>query len=526
MMHEHRLSIGNRLSFRHHFTDLNQGESGRPGDHSWHLCSSALRLRFHVTSSTNRLSIILMVSSQSDQIEAQTAAMKDVASAKPKVDWTTQVDTEQVFRLVDSILPFEACLYHQLLPLSLEGSRLKLGMVNLDDATALDYVRRILAYMNCSLAPQTLSTDVHHAVLSAYLSYTGSQKQPSRPKGITRAIAQHTGQRLTQDATKKGAPRAGNTTLDPTPSVGEQDSHPTLLVDSPEDLNALVGKPVASPPMVLPSLDRTEVSVQPPATILEHAPAIAPDEQPETLSNDDKRLHETLILSDDRPFANPLPAAPSVGDALPLLAVEPKHLSEPVTVLAALPPSELLVELLGRLLVGGIGRLYFERQSQHGRILWSQDGVLQSVLEALPLDVIQGVVNELKLLTHLPLLPVQKPKQVEIERLYQKQRLLLRLRVMPGTHGEEATVQVLRGAALKFYQQQQLATLSRDALTIAQNLQSKVSEIRARTRFYSSLHAEQLSVLPALGQIIKNVEEQLEALKALYATQSEVEKNR
>lgn len=473
--------------------------------------------------------ITLMVSSQGDQIEAQTAAMNDfVASAKPKVDWTTQVDAEQVFRLVDSILPFEACLYHQLLPLSLEGSRLKLGMVNLDDAAALDYVRRILAYMNCSLAPQTLSTDVHHAVLSAYLSYTGSQKQPSRPKGITRAIAQHTGQRLTQDAASKSVPRASNTS-DATPPVLNQDSHPTLLVDSPEDLNALVGElvePIASPPVVLKPSDSAEILVQPPATRLEHAPAIAPKETSEALADDSNRLQETLILKDDRLSIAIPPVMTTVGDALPLLSVEPKHLSEPVTVLAALPPSELLVELLGRLLAGGIGRLYFERQSQHGRILWSQDGVLQSVLEALPLDVIQGVVNELKLLTHLPLLPVQKPKQVEIERLYQKQRLLLRLRVMPGTHGEEATVQVLRGAALKFYQQQQLANLSRDALTIAHNLQQKVSEIRARTRFYPSLDPEQLSVLPALGQIIKNVEQQLDALKALYAAQSEAEKNK
>lgn len=97
-----------------------------------------------------------MVSLPGDQIEVETAASNDlVALAKPKADWTTQLDTEQVFRLIDSILPFEACLYHQLLPLSLEGSRLKLGMVNLDDAAALDYVRRILAYMNCSLVPQT-----------------------------------------------------------------------------------------------------------------------------------------------------------------------------------------------------------------------------------------------------------------------------------------------------------------------------------------------------------------------------------
>ncbi|XHX80662.1 MAG: hypothetical protein RBJ76_12245 [Stenomitos frigidus ULC029] len=488
-----------------------------------HVCDST------ITSSKNRLSITLMVSSPGDQIEAQTAPMKDfAASAKPKADWTTQVDTEQVFRLVDSILPFEACLYHQLLPLSLEGSRLKLGMVNLDDAAALDYVRRILAYMNCSLAPQTLSTDVHHAALSAYLSHTGSQKQPSRPKGVTRAIAQQTGQRLIQETIQKGAPGANATTaVEATSPELDQNSHPTLLVDSPEDLNVLVRAvmPLAPLPAVFPSSDRGEVSVPPPATLVEPSPVVplVPLEVPTDARN---RRQETLILKDDRLSIAIPPAIATIGDALPLLSVEPKHLSEPVTVLAALPPAELLVELLGRLLVGGIGRLYFERQSHQGRILWSQDGVLQSVLEALPLDVIQGVVNELKLLTHLPLLPVQKPKQVEIERLYQKQRLLLRLRVMPGTHGEEATVQVLRGAALKFYQQQQLASLGRDALTIAHNLQHKVSEIRARTRFYPSLDAEQLSVLPALSQIIKSVEEQLEALKALYAAQSEAEKHK
>lgn len=454
-----------------------------------------------------------MVSSP-DPIDAQTATLKGFAtSAKPKAAWTTQVDTEQVFRLIDSILPFEACLYHQLLPLSLEGSRLKLGMVNLDDAAALDYVRRILAYMNCSLAPQTLSTDVHHAALSAYLSYTGSQKQPSRTKGVTRAIAQRTEQRLAPDAPQE-ASEESSTAIGATSSERDQ-AHPTFLVDSPEDLN-------------VPNLERPSAPL--PAVILPdpdgsaEVPSIAPDEQPTRLPNAANRLQETLILEADRLSAAIPPVMPTVGDALPLLPVEPKHLSAPITVLATLPPAELLVELLGRLLVDGIGRLYFERQSQHGRILWSQNGVLQSVVEALPLPTIQGVVNELKLLTHLPLLPVQKPKQVEIERLYQKQRLLLRLRVMPGTHGEEATVQVLRGAALKFYQQQQLATLSRDALTIAHDLQHKVDEIRTRTRFDQSLDPDQLSILPALSQIIKGVEQQLEALKALQAASEAQEK--
>jgi hypothetical protein len=464
-----------------------------------------------------------MVSSPGDHINDQATPLKDFAApAKPKAVWAAQFNAEQVFRLIDSILPFEACLYHQVLPLSLEGSRLKLGMVNLDDAAALDYVRRILAYMNCSLVPQTLATDVHHAALSAYLSYTGSQKQPLSRPTTARAIAQHTGQRLTKDAAKNGASEVvKKDAIDAAEAHIAQDSHPTFLVDSPEDLNFQdldIAAPPAPPQAVLAT---------PPAAGL-RSPALpkatAPQEQATEHPDDTSRLRETLILKPEQLSAKAkAPAMPTPGDALPMLLVEPKHLSAPLTMLATLPPSELLVELLGRLLAGGIGRLYFERQSQHGRILWSQNGVLQSVLEELPLDVIQGVVNELKLLTHLPLIPVKKPKQVEIERRYQKHRLLLRLRVMPGVNGEEATVQVLRGAALKFYQQQQLASLSRDALTIAQELQRKVNEMRVRTRFYPLHSPDQLSLLPALDEVIKSVEQELEALKALRLTTSEEE---
>ena len=466
-----------------------------------------------------------MVSSPGDQTHDQAAPLEDFAvSAKPNAGWTDQLDAEQVFRLIDSILPFEACLYHQVLPLSLEGSRLKLGMVNLDDAAALDYVRRILAYMNCSLVPQTLATDVHHAALSAYLSYIGSQKQPLSRPTTARAIAQHTGQRLTKDTAKNGAATVKTDAIDAAASHIAQDSHPTFLVDSPEDLNFQdldIATPQAPPLPVfatpVPLTAAEPRSSAPP-------PLRASQEQATEHPHDVSRLRETLILKADQLSAKAkAPEIPIPGDALPILPVEPKHLSEPLTVLATLPPSELLVELLGRLLVGGIGRLYFERQSQHGRILWSQNGVLQSVLEELPLEVIQGVVNELKLLTHLPLTPVQKPKQVEIERRYEKHRLLLRLRVMPGVNGEEATVQVLRGAALKFYQQQQLASLSRDALTIAQELQRKVNEMRVRTRFYPLHSPDQLSILPALDEVVKSVEQELEALKALRLTALEEE---
>lgn len=464
-----------------------------------------------------------MVSFSGDQSNlSANKQLEPINGAKPKSDWADYLDAEQIFRLIDSILPFEACLYHQILPLGLEGSRLRLGMVNLEDTAALDYVRKILAYMNCSLVPQTIASDIHHAVLSAYLNHTGTQKQPVNPhaNSSSQSIAKRIEQKLTQEAAKKAIVASANDEKNLRPNLPDPHSNPTLLVDSPENLNFQDFDGVDSPILLTGAESGTVIAgavdsgaVNSDVVGLDSVDSAS---QSEVASNHPNGQQATFILrSEQSPPVEAPPDVSSLGDSLPALDINARYLSAPADVLAALPPSELLQELLGRVLVAGIGRLYLERQPNNARILWSQNGVLQSILDELSVETLQGVINELKRLTRLPLLPVLQPKQVEIERLYQRHRLLLRLRVMPGNHGEEATVQVLRGAALKFYQQQQLANLSRDALTIAQELQQKVNEIRVRTRFYPMLTAEQLSVLPALDNVLKSVEQQLEALKKL-----------
>jgi hypothetical protein len=199
---------------------------------------------------------------------------------------------------------------------------------------------------------------------------------------------------------------------------------------------------------------------------------------------------------------------PPTPTQLSVLNVEALHLSSRVEVLATLPAPQLLQELLGRVLREGIGRLFFERHQSQGRILWSQDGVLKSMLEGIDIVLFQEVIDELKRLTDMPVCPVEQAKQVEVERIYQNTHLLLRLRVMTVGGKEEATLQVLRGAALRFYQQQQLSNLSRDALRLAEELQRKVNQIRDRTR----LSPVPLEGLPALEQVIRNVDDQIEAL--------------
>ena len=385
-------------------------------------------------------------------------------------------DTEQMFRLIDSILPFEACLYYQFLPLALEGRHLKLGMVAPNDSSALGYVRHILAYLNCSLKTEQIAAEEHQAMLSAYLNYTHTSS--SHQKQAVR--------------TNSTVPRSEQPTLvlnDSQVADSELRSHSDDELTSPisseqlsenSNKSSLESNHILRLPSNMPSVERHQVQ------------AVAPTTAP------------TSISRVSLPIEGLLP-----------LEVQALHLSRPIEFIATLPPQQLLQELLGRVLIGGIGRLYFERQSGQGRILWSQDGVLQSVLEGLTLPVFQGVIIELKRLVSLPLLPVMQAKQVEIERRYQQEDLLLRLRVMPGTYGEEATLQVLRGVALKFYQRQQLDKLSQDALTLAQQLQRKLNEICAR----SHRHPINLEALPALNQILQGLDKQVEALAKLQIDQ-------
>ena len=376
------------------------------------------------------------------------------------------IDTEQLFRLIDSILPFEACLYYQFLPLALEGKYLKLGMVDPNDSSALGYVRHILAYLNCALKKEQISTDTHQAVLSAYLNHIHSTPSPPKPPAKK----------------KDNLPRSEQPTL-----ILEDD---TLPDGNPAPSSPL---PIPPAPPPLPAPESLAVPTNVSSLPTPPQPSGVPPEKTIT------------------PASIPPPPAPP----LPRLVVRSLYLSRPLEFIASLPPQQLLPELLGRVLIGGIGRLYFERQANGGRILWSQDGVLQSILEGLSLSIFQGVILELKRFANIPLMPVIQPRQVEIERLYQDECLLLRLQVMPGNHGEEATLQVLRGVALKFYQRQKLEKLGQESLKLTQQLQRKLSEIRDRSSRYSL----PLEALPALQRLLNGLDKQLEALAQLPVNQ-------
>lgn len=372
-----------------------------------------------------------------------------------------KADLNQMFLLIEGILPFEACLYYQVLPLSIQGSTLNLGMVSPEDTNAADYVRRLVSYINCSIVSRPISSDWHREILSKFLSHSAKNRQASQ---------------ISQPKSSAADPAF--------------EELPTLVVGAP-----------------------TEIIENPRAVLTEDTPPPSNPAKPSTevLQQNDPSNNATSEASSQAPLSVELePEADAI--AVEKTAKEPNLETQTETRLnlRQTSPKDLTQNLLKRIITQeGIGRFYLERQSATGRILWSKDGVLQSMVDNISPQLFQGVINELKRTMSLALIPVRKPKQIEIERIYNQKRILLRFRVMPGEHGEEATLQVLRGAALKFYQQQQVDNIGRDALSIAHDLQQRISDLRTQAQRNLDVQDTKQKTLPAIMSMLRKMEQQL-----------------
>jgi Type II secretion system (T2SS), protein E, N-terminal domain len=395
----------------------------------------------------------------------------------PTIVMSASIDMRRSFLLINKTLPFEACLYHEILPLYLQDDELYLGMVDLEDTEALTYARRMLGFLKYKLIPQTIGSDTHRQVLSAYLS---EQEQLS---GIA-ALPEHStassgmGHPVT-------APEAVTESLNPEPEAAP--AVPQTLHLSPQD--CLTNWPIPAPiPAAEPIAD---IAVKPTFLIAD------PDDQPIA----------------PPPVTPQTPATPEIPHELPGSALPELILPAPPAGAAwqSLSGESFMHGLLLRMLASGVGRLFLVRKTGCGQVLWTENGTAKMLLEQVALDQFRGAIAALKQLTHLPPDLIAAPVEVEIERFYQRQRILLRLRITPKDGGEEATIQVLRGAALKFYQKHQIHNLRRDTQAIAQELRQKVLELSRRNH-----HGEiDRSTLPEIDRTIASLEDQLIQLKQL-----------
>jgi type II secretory ATPase GspE/PulE/Tfp pilus assembly ATPase PilB-like protein len=378
---------------------------------------------------------------------------------EPVFDVAT-VSPEQVFKLIEGLLPLEVCLHYQLLPLSLENQSLQLGMVDPTDEASLEYVNRMLAYQKCAIIPLPITLDQHRHLLSEFLKYSEAAKQPQppspQPKQAPQALSQET---ISQDETVVMS--SAETVLVNSKGTGlTTDSSATVILEAVPGFNrSRATSPNATPVRPQSSNSTSKQAPQRP---------IAPNRsQPATYQQAPAANRPQSNWSNNGRTTIP-----------PVLLIQATHAHQPLEELIWLHPKQLLQELLSRILSGGIGRLYLERGEYNHRIIVSQNGATQGSVE-ISSQGFQKLLNELKQMVGLSADPVQQPRTVDLDRLYQGESVLLRFRFMQGNYGEQATLQVLRGKASQFHENQRLAKLKQDTVTLVQQLQVKLHNIHA-----------------------------------------------
>ncbi|BAW97472.1 hypothetical protein NIES970_24240 [[Synechococcus] sp. NIES-970] len=386
----------------------------------------------------------------------------------------SNLNLEQTFQLIDRYIPLNICRKYEILPLILQGRRLTLGIVDPQRANVTAIIHKLLSRGDLQLVGQQLDLKTYQLILSSYLKYhQSSERANQQPKSKPPA-----------------APKAAEVPLSERATLVMEDGPPPMFSGTPpQDTNADSEKEedtaaFAGDTTALQAPVNTELS-----EFFRHMPAIVIPKGP-------VQMRSPQSSSGFNPDVDEL-------------QVSPQYLNTPLGNLTHLPAAQLYQELLGRILTEGIGRLYFENHAQSGRILLSESGLMKGMLSGIPQATFHGVLDEFKRLAHLPPGPVDRPKKVEMEQYYQGERILLRLRVMPGQYGEEGTLQVLRGQALVFYQQQQMDELGNDAVESAQRLERKLRHIYLR----SQINPASLNALDELYSFCDRIREQLDNIR-------------
>lgn len=92
----------------------------------------------------------------------------------------SEINQEKTFAIIDTILTLESCLYHQIIPISLEENTLTVGMIKPSDELILDYLKSILPSHQYTIQVEQISSETHNLIISSYQKYTISLQKSSQ----------------------------------------------------------------------------------------------------------------------------------------------------------------------------------------------------------------------------------------------------------------------------------------------------------------------------------------------------------
>jgi hypothetical protein len=393
-------------------------------------------------------------------------------------------NSKEIFQLIDQVFPLDSCRHYEVLPLKLEGRNLVLGMLNPNKDESVRFVNSIAKVFKYNLEIQLIDLQTHQIILDNYpqnATQTNRQQQDERQTVIDKSF--------NPDAPLKGSSHRRLVDSTPTiisPAANSPIDEPELeLPDLPADLDFLKNLELApqdqpTAPRVKPDSAATLFEIPPefrqqnslnnPNNLDQKATIIAdhPAELLESETNDEEDLEGILAEAQiSQLIAETLgkttdPEEPDTQDFLPQLS-----------------PQLSWQKLLDQAFYHQAEYITLTRYSDRGGIVAEKNNSLQSTLDRVPLPIFCSLIDEIKRMARLPQNTSSHPQKLVLERLYEQERILLRLEFSVQQQLESIRIQILRGQALKIYEQQQMDRVCDQAIQLAIQLEKTLRRIQA-----------------------------------------------
>jgi hypothetical protein len=395
-------------------------------------------------------------------------------------------NSKEIFQLIDQVFPLDSCRHYEVLPLKLEGRNLVLGMLNPEKDESVRFVNSIAKVFRYELEIQLIDLPTHQIILDNYPQNAvqiNQQPQDERQTVIDKSF--------NSDAPLKGVNQRRLVDSTPTivsPAVNSPVDEPKLeLPGLPPDLDFLKNLELA--PQDPPPAPRVKADSA--ATLFEIPPEFRQQNSLNNLNNQDQKAtiiadHPAELLKSETKEEKDIEDILAEAQRSQLIAEtlgKPIDLAEPevntVDFLPQLSPQLSWQKLLDQAFLYQAEYITLTRYGDRGGIVTEKDNSPQSTLDRVPLPIFCSLIDEIKRMARLPQNTSNHPQKLVLERLYEQERILLRLEFSVQQQLESIRIQILRGQALKSYEQQQMDRVCDQALELAKQLEKTLRRIQA-----------------------------------------------
>lgn len=420
-------------------------------------------------------------------------------------------NSKTIFQLMDLVFPVDSCQYYGVLPLKLEGTNLTLGVLDPNNEESMNFVNSMVNVYKYDLTLHLIDAQTHQIILASYAQNSTPQHSSSRqPDRNQTVIDDNFSNEIiplneTQHNRRRKIDSAATIVSIPNASTANESS--PELEGLPADMDFLRDLDL-TPKSNTKSNTRQEPSAKDStATVYEIPPEFLSRRSP------DNRDDNPTIVG-----GNP---AELLAEAEAQNALEEAKLSALIAEVQQQIPQEtgdFLAELESELSWQKLLEKAFEyhteiieltRHGDRANIVASKDDSSQSSIDQLPLPTFHSITGEIKKMARLPQNTANSPRKVVLEKIYNQERILLRLEFTTESEKEMIVVQILRDRALQVYEQKQMDRISEQALQLAQQLEKTLKKIQ--TCFDSA----QITNLDELQRIQNRINHQLRLLNKM-----------